>query len=205
MLSSESQFRFSITLHNSGGNQDSAVTRRLRKISRAKRQGAMLREKWVTTFKERSTRWVNPELLSSYRIVKLAGWGQGRCMVWGKYLFYGTRCRSKIPVWRVEVTGVFALTSLCVMYSRQANTRRMLPAFLTSLPSLQLPKNPCTDYSCHCHSFFLLHDIIGFRRSWTEFFRLLGYYAAWCSFKPTFRDYISVPSSRVRLSKKNIA
>jgi hypothetical protein len=31
-----------------------------------------------------------------------------------------------------------------------------------------------------------------------EFFRLLGYYAAWGGFKPTFRDYLSAPSSRVK-------
>jgi hypothetical protein len=35
-----------------------------------------------------------------------------------------------------------------------------------------------------------------------EFFRFLCYYAMWGSFKATFRDYVSVPSSRVKISKK---
>ena len=43
-------------------------------------------------------------------------------------------------------------------------------------------------------------EIMCFRRCWTEFFCLLGRYAAWGGFKPTFRDYILVPSSRVKLS-----
>ena len=34
-------------------------------------------------------------------------------------------------------------------------------------------------------------DILGFLRGWTEFFFLLGYYAAWGGFKPTFRNYLS--------------
>ena len=38
------------------------------------------------------------------------------------------------------------------------------------------------------------------RSGWTEFSCLLGYYAAWSGFKPTFRDYLSVPSSRVKVS-----
>ena len=39
----------------------------------------------------------------------------------------------------------------------------------------------------------------GFRRRWTEFFRLLCRYAEWSDFKPIFRDHISVPPSRVKL------
>jgi hypothetical protein len=34
------------------------------------------------------------------------------------------------------------------------------------------------------------------------FFRLLGYYAAWVGYAPTFRDNLSVPSSRVVSKKK---
>ena len=41
--------------------------------------------------------------------------------------------------------------------------------------------------------------IAGFRRGWTQFFRLLGYYVAYSDLKPTFRDYISVPYLRVKL------
>lgn len=33
-----------------------------------------------------------------------------------------------------------------------------------------------------------------------KFFRLLGHYTAWDSFKITFRKYLAVPSSRVKLS-----
>jgi hypothetical protein len=32
-------------------------------------------------------------------------------------------------------------------------------------------------------------EAAGFRRGWTELFRLLGGYAAWVGLKPTFRDY----------------
>ena len=35
-----------------------------------------------------------------------------------------------------------------------------------------------------------------------QFFRRLAYYGAWGGFKPTFRDYLSDPSSRAKLSKK---
>ena len=38
---------------------------------------------------------------------------------------------------------------------------------------------------------------VHFRRGWTEFFRLLGHYAAWHGLKSTFRDYLPVPYSRV--------
>ena len=40
-------------------------------------------------------------------------------------------------------------------------------------------------------------EIVGFCRGWTEFFRVLCYYSAWGGLKPTFRDYLSVPSWRV--------
>jgi hypothetical protein len=47
-------------------------------------------------------------------------------------------------------------------------------------------------------------EIVCFRRCWTEFFCLLGRYAAWGGFKPTFRDYIyyilRTTYSRVKLS-----
>jgi hypothetical protein len=39
-----------------------------------------------------------------------------------------------------------------------------------------------------------------FRQRLNEFFRLLGYYPTWGDLKPTFRDYLSVPSSRAKLS-----
>ena len=42
-------------------------------------------------------------------------------------------------------------------------------------------------------------EIAGFRRRWTKFFRLMGYYAASSALKQTFRDYLSVPSSKVFL------
>jgi hypothetical protein len=45
-------------------------------------------------------------------------------------------------------------------------------------------------------SFFVM---LGFCRGWTEFFRLLGYYAEWGGLKQTFRDYLSVLPSRVKL------
>jgi hypothetical protein len=32
-----------------------------------------------------------------------------------------------------------------------------------------------------------------------DFFRLLGYYAAWSCLKPTFRDYLSFPSAGVKM------
>ena len=47
-------------------------------------------------------------------------------------------------------------------------------------------------------------EVVGFRRGWTEFFRLLGYHAAWDGLKPTFRDYLSVQFSNVKMSKKDI-
>ena len=34
-----------------------------------------------------------------------------------------------------------------------------------------------------------------------ELLCLLGYYVAWRGLKPTFRDYLSLPSSKVKLSK----
>jgi hypothetical protein len=36
----------------------------------------------------------------------------------------------------------------------------------------------------------------------SQFFRLQGYYSAKNGLKPQFRDYLSVPSSRLKLSKK---
>ena len=42
-----------------------------------------------------------------------------------------------------------------------------------------------------------LSEIVG----WTEFFRVLGYYAAYGGLKQ-FRNYLSVPSSRAKLSEK---
>jgi hypothetical protein len=42
------------------------------------------------------------------------------------------------------------------------------------------------------------------RKFWlTGFFCLLDYYAAWSCIKPTFRKYLSVPYSRVTMSKKH--
>ena len=35
--------------------------------------------------------------------------------------------------------------------------------------------------------------IVGFGRSWIEFFRLLGHYAAWGGLKVMFWDYLTVP------------
>jgi hypothetical protein len=35
----------------------------------------------------------------------------------------------------------------------------------------------------------------------TQIIRLLGYYAAKAGLKPAFQNYLSVPSSRVKLSK----
>jgi hypothetical protein len=37
-----------------------------------------------------------------------------------------------------------------------------------------------------------------------KFFRLLGYYSVWDGLEPTFRNYISIPSSKVKLSKKKL-
>jgi hypothetical protein len=48
---------------------------------------------------------------------------------------------------------------------------------------------------------YIIRDV-GFHRGWTELFSLLGYYVAWGGLKPTFRNYQSVPNSRVNLSKK---
>ena len=42
-------------------------------------------------------------------------------------------------------------------------------------------------------------EIAGFRRGWTEFFLFLGHYEAWDDFKPTFRYYLSVPPTKVKL------
>jgi hypothetical protein len=44
-------------------------------------------------------------------------------------------------------------------------------------------------------------EIVGFRRGWNEVSRLLGYYAACGGLTPTFREYLSVPSSRVKQAK----
>jgi hypothetical protein len=50
-----------------------------------------------------------------------------------------------------------------------------------------------------------LSVISGFRRDADEICNLLGYYAASNgNLSPTFRDNVSVPSSRVKKSKKNI-
>ena len=38
---------------------------------------------------------------------------------------------------------------------------------------------------------------VEFCRGSTEFVRLLGYYEAWADLKPTFRDYLSVPSNHL--------
>ena len=46
-------------------------------------------------------------------------------------------------------------------------------------------------------------SILGFRRDVDEIFALLGYYAVLCGkCLPTFRDNVSVPSSRVKSNKK---
>jgi hypothetical protein len=55
--------------------------------------------------------------------------------------------------------------------------------------------------SCAYHSNRdTLCETVGFRRGGTELFRLLGYYSAWGGSKPTFGDYPSVPSSRVKIT-----
>jgi hypothetical protein len=46
----------------------------------------------------------------------------------------------------------------------------------------------------------MLCEIADFRRGSTEFFRLLRYYAARGALKPTFQEYLSVPSARVKPS-----
>jgi hypothetical protein len=49
----------------------------------------------------------------------------------------------------------------------------------------------------------MLTVISGFRRDVDEIYALLGYYAKSCgNYLPTFRDNVSVPSSRVKKSKK---
>ena len=50
----------------------------------------------------------------------------------------------------------------------------------------------------------MIAETAGFRHRWTEFFRRLGYYTAWSGLKPTFRDYLSIQSLRVKMSKKHI-
>jgi hypothetical protein len=47
-------------------------------------------------------------------------------------------------------------------------------------------------------------EIVGFLRDSTEFFRLLGYYAVFSDLKQTFRDYLPVPSLRVKLFKNQL-
>ena len=49
-----------------------------------------------------------------------------------------------------------------------------------------------------------LSHIASFRRRWTEFFRLLGYYAALNGPKPTFRNHLSVPSYMINLTKEEL-
>jgi hypothetical protein len=41
-------------------------------------------------------------------------------------------------------------------------------------------------------------EIAYLRHGWTELFRFMGYYEAWDGLKPTFRDYLSVPSLRTK-------
>lgn len=45
----------------------------------------------------------------------------------------------------------------------------------------------------------ITYAIVGFRRIWTEFFPFLGYYTEQDSSKPTFRNDLSVPSSKAKL------
>ena len=47
-------------------------------------------------------------------------------------------------------------------------------------------------------------EIVGFRRGSSDFFRLLGYYAAWGGSKPTFRDYLSAPKRRFQTTSRRI-
>jgi hypothetical protein len=59
-------------------------------------------------------------------------------------------------------------------------------------------------------SFFLVENAVsslisGFRRDVDEICGLLGYYAAWCdNCLPTFRDNVSVPSSRVKSPSRKV-
>jgi hypothetical protein len=46
---------------------------------------------------------------------------------------------------------------------------------------------------------FKANKELGSDKSSREFFRLLGYYVAYGGFKPAFRDYLAVPSPRVKL------
>jgi hypothetical protein len=51
----------------------------------------------------------------------------------------------------------------------------------------------------------LLTFISGFRRDVGEVCGLLGYYTASCgNYLPTFRDNVSVPSSRVKIPSRNL-
>jgi hypothetical protein len=47
-------------------------------------------------------------------------------------------------------------------------------------------------------------EIVGFRGGWIGFFRLLGYYAAWSGFKPTFREYLPLSYARIKIYKKTL-
>ena len=52
----------------------------------------------------------------------------------------------------------------------------------------------------HKHNDHVFGKIACFHCGWTEFFCILGYQAAWGS-KPTFRDYLTVSSSSVKMSR----
>ena len=49
-------------------------------------------------------------------------------------------------------------------------------------------------------NFYPFCEIPGFFRSWTEFFRLLGWCAAWGGLKSTFRGHLSVAPLKVKMS-----
>ena len=46
----------------------------------------------------------------------------------------------------------------------------------------------------------IFSEIVGFRRGWTKFFRPLGYSTVLRGLKATFREYLSVPSSKIKMS-----
>ena len=89
-------------------------------------------------------------------------------------------------------------------WTNQAQERGISGNWETNITYREAPQNfsvsnPCKmEMRCQEKNKKIL-DIVRFRRSWTEFCLLLGYYAAWGGSEQTFRDYIFVAPSRFNI------
>jgi hypothetical protein len=85
----------------------------------------------------------------------------------------------------------------------QLSFRKLKELLLTHFSStIQCPKSPMLRI-VRRHKNGKCYEIVGFRCDLPEFCHLIGCYTPQVGFAQTFRDYVLVRSSRIKMSKKN--